>query len=269
MSGKSERELWSFVQAFVVDKKDRRRLCRMIHKDGLGGRSGSENRDVSSVYYREYYWSEAYKEEVVKEGLTDREFEAARRSTGVMVQPAYLLYSISEYSDASLSESEEVIMPSPYLYEYFGMRFSVNDGVWLMADGSVACYDSHWVHGGHGCLMMRKDLLLEYLKREKKRLVWSVLIERTYKPAPTFWPRIQAGGYVWMDERGEYHSRFRSYEETWRDRWKAKARGRLKVPVNKTKLFLYRHGLLKMSGTEALWLMIETDDEKKKDVLKY
>lgn len=267
--GKSERELWSFVQAFMVDKKDRRRMCRRIHKDGLSGRSGSENRDVSSVYYREYYWSATYKEEVVEEGLTSRAFEAGRRSTNVMVQPAYLLYSISEYSDASLTESQEVIMPSPVLYEELGMRFSVNDGVWLAADGSVACFDSHWVHGGNGCLLMRKDLLLDYLRKKNKRLVWPVLMERTYKPAPMFWPRIQVGGYIWMDERGEYHSRFRSYEETWKDQWKAKAEGWMKVPANKMKLFLFRRGLLKMSGTEALWLMIETDDRRKKEALKF
>ena len=79
--------------------------------------------------------------------------------------------------------------------------------------------------------------------------------------------RVKEGGYIWMDERGEYHSRFRSYEETWRDQWKSKAEGWMKVPANKMKLFLYRRGLLKMSGTEALWLMIETDDRKKKEAL--
>ena len=53
------------------------------------------------------------------------------------------------------------------------------------------------------------------------------------------------------------------------DQWKAKAEGWMKVPANKIKLFLYSRGLLKMSGTEALWLMIETDARKKKEALKF
>ena len=268
MKDKSEREIWSFIQAFIVDKASRKKMCKAIDKEGLGGRSSTENREVWSIYYREYYWSKYYKKEIEDEGITSREYEVGRLNTGVKVQPAYLLYTISEYSDASLTESQDVMMPSPYLFKGLGMKFSVNDGVWLLSDGSVACYDSSWVHGGHGGLLIRKDLLLEYMKREGKCLVWPVLMERTYKPAPTFWPRIQVGGYVWMDEKGSFHSKFRSYEETWKDRWKQKAQQAMKKPVNKAKLFLYNHGLLKMSGNEALWLMLEVDEEKKKKVLR-
>ena len=72
-----------------------------------------------------------------------------------------------------------------------------------------------------------------------------------------------------MDDKGEFHYKFRSYEETWKDRWKAKAQQAMKKPVNKVKLFMYNHGLLKMSGSEAIGLMLEVDEEKKKKVLKF
>lgn len=269
MIDKSEREIWTFIQAFIVDKKDRKKMCKSIDKEGLGGRSSTENSDVWSIYYREYYWSDNYKKEVEYEGITGREYELGQIHTGIMVQPAYLLYTISEYSDASLTESQEVMMPSPYLYKGLDMKFSVNDGVWLLADGTVACYDSRWVYGGHGGLLIRKDLLMDYLRREGKCLVWPVLMERTYKPASSYCPRIQVGGYVWMDDKGDFHYKFRSYEETWKDRWKAIVQQTMKKPVNKVKLFMYNHGLLRMSGSEAIWLMLEVDEEKKKKVLKF
>ena len=157
-----------------------------------------------------------------------------------------------------------MIMPSPYLYEGLGMKFSVNNGVWILPDGSVACYDSSWVHGEHGGLFIRKDLLMDYLKREGKCLVWPVLMERTYKPSSSYWPRIQAGGYVWMDVKGNFHHKFRSYEENWRDKWKKKAEKSMKRPINRVKLFLYDYGLLKMSVQEAVCLSMEFDDDKKK-----
>lgn len=268
MQEKSEREIWAFIQAFMVDKNERKHLCKAIHKEGLGGRSVTENREVWSIYYREYYWSDSYKQEIENSGLASREFEVGRLNTGINVQPAYLLYTISDYSDASLTESKEIMMPSPYLYKDLGMKFSVNDGVWLLDDGTVACFDSHWVHGGHGGLFIRRDILLNYLRKEGKCMVWPVLMERTYKPTPTFWPRIQVGGYVWMDADGKYHHKFRSYEETWRDKMEKKAKAALKKPINRTKLFLYNHGLLKMNSTEAIWLMLEVDEKKKERFLK-
>lgn len=262
MYGKSEREIWTFVQAFIVDKKDRMRLCRLIHKEGLEGRSSSENSEIFSIYYREYYWSNYYKTIVDENGFTDREFEIGRTTTNVRVQPAYLLYSISNEADASLAVSEEVILPSPYLYDGIGMKFSVNDGVWLAEDNTVACYDNHWVHGGDGCLLIRKDFLLNYLKKSKKCLVWPILMERTYKLNPSYWPRIQVGGYVWMDEKGKLHSKFRSYEKNWKDKLKKKVSGKIKAPIKRVKLFLYKHGLLKMNAAEAMWIMMDIKDTK-------
>ena len=252
----------------MVDGRDRRRLCRLIHKEGLGGRSSSENSEVYSIYYREYYWSDYYKSEVEGAGLTNRVFELDRKITNIQIQPAYLLYSISEYSDASLTESQEVIMPSPYLYKGIGMEFSINDGVWLVGNGVVACYDSHWVHGGQGCLLIRKDLFLDYLKKNKKCVVWPILMERSYKPNPSYWQRIQVGGYVWMDEKGSIHSKFRSYEEKWRDKLKKKVSAWMNAPVKRTKLFLYNHGLLKINSMEAKWIMTEIDYKKLKHHLK-
>ena len=90
----------------------------------------------------------------------------------------------------------------------------MTDGVWLAEDGSVACYDSYWVHGGHAGLFFRKDLLLRYLHESAKCIVWPVLMERMYKPRGAYWPRIQVGGYVWMGEDGVLHHKFRSYEPT-------------------------------------------------------
>ena len=201
MDGKSDHELWALVQAFFVGKKDRNSICRVIHKEGLGGRSSSENRDVCSTYYREYYWSEVYKKEVEETGLTERDYEVGRRTTNINVQPAYLLYSISEYADVSLTKSQEIAMPSPHLFNALGLRSSVSDGVWLTKDGHVVCFDSRWMYGSKECLLIRENLLLGYMKHSGKSIVWPVLMERTIKHTSTAWPRIQAGGYVWRTRK--------------------------------------------------------------------
>ena len=47
MRDKSEREIWTFIQAFIVDKASRKKMCKAIDKEGLGGRSSTENREVT------------------------------------------------------------------------------------------------------------------------------------------------------------------------------------------------------------------------------
>lgn len=257
-----ERELWSFIQAFFVDKKNCKELCELIDKEGLSGRDSSENREVSYSYYREYYWADSYKTQIESQNYTEYEYYAGRRYTMFKVQPSYLLYDISEYADASISSSREMILPSPYLFNGMNLRFSVTDGVWLAGDGSVACYDSYWVHGGHAGLFIRKDLLLQYLKENEKCLVWPVLMERMYKPGGTYWPRIQVGGYVWMGEDGVLHHKFRSYEPTEFDKKWSKLRSKIDKRMRRCKKKMVEKGMIKVSMEERMEMLFERDDDE-------
>ena len=112
-------------------------MCELIDIEGLSGRNSTENHQTGYSYYREYYWSESYKTQIEAQGYTECEYNAGRRDTLYKVQPSYLLYDISEYADASIDSSREMILPSPYLFNGLNLRFSVTDGVWLAADGSV------------------------------------------------------------------------------------------------------------------------------------
>lgn len=256
-----ERELWSFIQAFLVDKEHRKEMCELIDKEGLSGRNSTENHETEYSYYREYYWSESYKTQIEAHGYTECEYNAGRRDTLYKVQPSYLLYDISEYADASINSSREMILPSPYLFNGLNLRFSVTDGVWLAEDGSVACYDSYWVHGGHAGLFFRKDLLLRYLHENAKCIVWPVLMERMYKPGGrTYWPRIQVGGYVWMGEDGVLHHKFRSYEPTeLQKKWK-KIQSKYHKLLRRGRKKLVEKGLIKISLHEQLDMLSEMGD---------
>lgn len=258
----AERELWSFVQAFLVDEKNRKAFCNIIDKEGLSGRDGSENREASYSYYREYYWSESYKTQIESQGYTEREYNIGHQETNYKVQPSYLLYDISEYADASITDSREMILPSPFLFNGLNLHFSVTDGVWLAPDGSVACFDSYWIYGGHAGLFIRKDLLLKYLKENKKSIVWPYLMERMYKTAGTYWPRIQAGGYVWLDDDGKLHKKFRCYEPTHFDKAVSKIRSYVSKFINRNKKKLVEKGLIKVPLEEYLSILSEIDEDK-------
>lgn len=256
-----ERELWSFIQAFLVNKENCKELCDIINKEGLSGRESSENSDASYSYYREYYWSESYKNQIEAQEYTEREYHIGRKYTRFKVQPAYLLYDISEYADASISESKEMILPSPFLYNGLNLSFSVADGVWLSQDGSVACFDNYWVNKGHAGLFFRKDLLLRFLRDNGKCVVWPVLMERMYKPGGTYWPRIQVGGYAWMGDDGIIHYKFRTYEPSKMEKRLKSIQSTIQKNLHNLKKKGVEKGLVKVSIEEHLEMLSEMEDD--------
>lgn len=255
----TERELWAFAQSFFVDSIHREGMCSLIDRDGLGGRSGTENHEASYSYYREYYWADSYKTQIEGQDYINREYETGSSSTSFKVQPSYLLYDISSDADYSVGSSREMILPSPFLFDELNLRFSVADGVWLAPDGSVACYDSFWVYGGHAGLFVRKDLLLQYLHETGKSLVWPILMERTYKPEGTYWPSIQVGGYAWMDEKGKIRHKIRTYELTAFQKKRNSVMFAIRRSLYQVKKKLVEKGLVKVSVEEHLRMLAEED----------
>ncbi|HAT62701.1 MAG TPA: hypothetical protein DCS83_09215 [Prevotella sp.] len=218
----ADRELWIFVQSIIVDKCNCSKLTSIIHRDGLEGRNSMENSDSYSIFYREFYWSDLYKSEIKDHGYFNRPYSTNHRKTLFDVQPTYLPYIEESSSDQSIEDSINIIMPSEYLYNGLNMHFGEGEGVWKNKNGEIICVDNSIYDNGSQALLVRKDALLAYLKRVSKVIVWPILMQRTLKNSSTYWPRHQAGGYVWMDSNGKFHYRFRLYVPSFMDKQKAK-----------------------------------------------
>jgi hypothetical protein len=218
----TDRELWIFVQSLIVDKCNRSKIISLIHTEGLEGRHSMENSDSYSVFYREFYWSDLYKSEIRDYGYFNRPYHTNHHETLFNVQPTYIPYVEESSSDQSIEDSINIIMPSEYLYNGLNMHFGEGEGVWKNKKGEIICVDNSIYDNGSQALLVRKDALLAYLKRVSKVIVWPILMERTLKSSSTYWPRHQAGGYVWMDSNGKFHYRFRLYVPSFMDKQKAK-----------------------------------------------
>jgi hypothetical protein len=222
----ADRELWVFVQCMVVDRRNREKMTSLIHEEGLEGRHSTENHDSYDVFYREFYWSDLYKSEVKDHGLFDCPYQAGWKETPFNVQPAYIPYMEESSGDKSIEDSINIYMPSEHLYKGLGMSFGEGKGVWLDKDGHLICVDNSIFSGGKQALQVRKEALLEYLKREDKVLVWPILMERTLVVPGTYWPREQAGGYAWMDQNGRIHHKFRLYVPSKKEKLREKINSR-------------------------------------------
>lgn len=217
-----DRNLWIFVQSIMVDKRHLNKITSLINKEGLEGRNSMENTESYSAFYREFYWSDLYKSEIRDKGDFDRPYHANHGVTRFNVQPTYLPYIEDSFSDKSITDPINIIMPSEYLYRGLSMHFGDGEGIWKDENGEDVCVDNSIYQNGPQALLVRKEALLAYLKRVHKVIVWPILMERTLKNSSTNWQRRQAGGYVWMDSEGEFRYRFRLYVPSYADKQKAK-----------------------------------------------
>jgi hypothetical protein len=136
---------------------------------------GRNNYDISYVFARECFWSDAYKDfEAQVESDYDEEDKDGYIETG------------NDYH-CPMSYSEEVenvvssyAMPSRYLVENLELR-QLYDGKWYDKSGKLICLDIK-LDGYHGALIIRKESLLGLINNHKLIVTWGIYTEKKGKP---------------------------------------------------------------------------------------
>ncbi len=239
------RDLWTFIQAYAIDKSNLKTVCKELYEIGIQGRSFHENDEIYNVYTREYYWSHVYNETVCNENYKNIPFSVGHKVyDNIIMEPAYLQYTLSTEDDASAEEgvSISMLMPNEWLYNGLQLKFSCDDGVWLDSKGEIAILDNYMYSGEHSALLVRKDILLDYLNTTGKVMFWPILTERMIRAKGTGYANHhQNGGWAYMDKLGTIHQKFRSYEPSDFQTYKAK----LKKKCYKYLLWFYYHFIKK------------------------
>lgn len=256
------RDLWVFVQSFLVDKKYAKTICKLIYKLGIEGRSFHENGDIYNLYCREFFWSENYLKNVESTGY----YSHIPFSIGhickddITIEPTYLKYQQDTDIDASHEESASILFPSGYIYNSLNLMYAKQNGSWVNHLGEVKCFDNKVYGHGDQALMIEKKSLIKLLKEKGKILIWPILIERMlrtdYGSGSHY---IQCGGYAVMDEKGQIKYKIRSYEITKFDTWKKVQVTRLNKIKNCIKRILVKHNIINVSVAEKYRLFYNED----------
>ena len=208
------RDLWTFIQAYIVKKDDLSIICNNLYYRGIEGRSFHKNSDIYKVFFREFYWSSIYTETVKDEYYKRFSFFIGHKKfDNIMIEPSYLKYSLSEEDDVSLGSSINLLMPNEWLFKELNLKFSNDIGVWINDKNEIVVLDNYMFSSGHSALLVRKDYLLNYLKTNGKVMFWPILTERMIRSKKMGYANhAQNGGYAYMDEKGTIHQKIRCYE---------------------------------------------------------
>lgn len=255
------RDLWTFIQAYIVDRTNLKTVCNELYEIGIQGRSFHENNDIYNVFTREYYWSHVYKETVCDKYYKKIPFSVGHKEyDNIIVEPAYLQYTSSTDEDVSGENGVCMLMPNEWLYNGLHLNFSYEHGVWLDNKGEIAALDNYMFSGEHSALLVRKDILLNYLNATGKVMFWPILTERMIRSKRMGYANHQQnGGCAYMDEHGTIHQKFRCYEPSIFQKKCKRYKTIFKKKSDKYLLWLHKHHLIRLPQKTIMKLYYEDD----------
>ena len=108
-----------------------------------------------------------------------------------------------------------MLLPNAWIYNGMGLKYATDNGAWVDGEERIVVMDNHQYGKGHDALLIRKDVLMDFLKRERLTLFWPVLTERQiYSKYGSWGNHEQNGGWAYLDSEGVIHHKFRLYEST-------------------------------------------------------
>lgn len=213
------KRLWYQVRSCIIDEDKFPLVYKWAVKQNFGGRWMPECSDKYELFYREYYWSPAYKhfdtEGLTKRGIYDK--KTNRFITHAEITTIGYLWEAEE--DYSKETSFYCLMPSKQLFDGLRMQYADEEGIFLNEKGKVICFDAGVVEKSKNYLLVRKDALLDYLKTHHKKILWYVLGEKniiglhSYNNIPNLPMWLVVSGTYTLDEEGKVTGCMRTSHE--------------------------------------------------------
>ena len=174
----ARRQAWIHANAYLVDAERANEFYGWARHVNFMGRWMPEPWHENEIFVGEHGWSPAYLD---RQGIDGETVVHTRPETPDCPTPVYL--TASEYLnesgnyDCSLQDSHIFVVPERLLVEGMALRWGGGDTEFFDATGQLAAFASD-PSGGATSLLVREDLIAQFLERERLALVWTVLGEK-------------------------------------------------------------------------------------------
>lgn len=180
--GRNRRELWIGVTGYFVRADDVAAFMAWAKAVDFWGRWMPEPSEESSLFVGEYGWSPAFRHlhpSCLEGGDSVKPQPRDGEECPVLIQPAsFTSLSGSGGFDCSIEEGYSMRFPHQDFIGHLGLRWSGNGVDYVDENGELAALDPT-AHGeGPSALLLREELLKEYLKDKGLALCWTVIGEK-------------------------------------------------------------------------------------------
>lgn len=193
------RTLYYMLKSYLVKEKDKNKFFSWGKKQRFYGRWMPESHEFIQVFLGEYPSYPAFLDARPNNWIDDARHGNKKLPSSVLVSDEEYLNEGSTH-DCSLDESINVKLPAKWIVDKMGLQQKYTDGRFYDKRGDlVACYPAAFNRQPPSFLLMRKDKLLTFLKKQKCAIFWTLLGEKQ---------TIGGGGigqpYGWQEISGIY-----------------------------------------------------------------
>ena len=185
-----ERELWLSFTGYFVRKEEADNFIAWADSANLLDYDMPEPAEIhlSYSYLGEYGWSPAFshhRQSIESEFSNNGWTKPKRRSNLDHAEcpiaihtTSYRYFAEPKTHDCSVSDSYSLRIPHHDILDSLGLQWSGRGADYVDEDGNLAAFDPTAHEEGPSALLIREDLLREYLEKERLALCWEVIGEK-------------------------------------------------------------------------------------------
>ena len=169
------REVWIHATGYFVDASAAVDFVTWFPGADFGNDRMPQPPTANQLFFGEHGWSPAFTETFATslKASTPTFRDGVTCPTGVRVTAVEYQARGSEF-DCSVRDNYSLSVPPPALIQALGLRWSGHGADFVDQSGNLAAFDPTAHEYGPAGLLLREDLLGDYLEREGLALVWTV-----------------------------------------------------------------------------------------------
>ena len=170
------RVLWAHGRGYFVRAEDADKFMQWAEGVNFWGRWMPEGSGYHNIFIGEYGWADSFNYQGADAGWQGSE----RNDCPIMVLPVLAEYDPQGYGgfDCSIDQSYAISLPHYEFVRKLGLKWSGNAGDYVDGAGKLAAFDPSAHKAGPRALLLREDLLDQYLSQEGLSLFWTIIGEK-------------------------------------------------------------------------------------------
>lgn len=177
-SDADRRECYISCTAYFVRAEDCDAFMQWAKTVDYWGRWMPEPAEMHRLFLGEFMWSPAFRDFIQSYDVNDG-WTKPGQGCPVEIQAATLHYSTESGTfDCSVDDSFTLRLPSQHFTEGLGLKWSGVGADYVDSGGNLAAFDPTAHEAGPSALLVREDVLRQYLQDEGLALCWIIIGER-------------------------------------------------------------------------------------------
>lgn len=177
---KNKKNLWLQIRSYFIPKSKFRIAFDWLQEQHFMGRWMPEANEFHDLLCKEYYWADAYKDQIFENEWKKLERWGNNAPHNVDVMPTAERHS---WESSGEENGYSFLAPNNLLIEKLSINYADTLGYWNDMEGNLIAFDPSVTSSTYSknALAIRKLDLIKFLEENNLKIFWTVLGEKWYR----------------------------------------------------------------------------------------